>query len=113
MSRTTTSLVTAVLLGQAVGLLGWIDALFVPLVLLGPVVTGAVVASRGTSYWWAAALWCSAGLNMAWTDWVVNREDVVFHLALAVVMPLLAAAGYGVLRLATRIRRTPQEPTRT
>jgi hypothetical protein len=113
MSRTTSSLVAAALLGQVVGLLGWIDPLFVPLVLLGPVVTGAVVAARGTSYWWAATLWCSAGLNMAWTDWVVNREDVSFHLALAVLMPLLAGVGYAVLRLAARIRRSPGQSTRT
>ena len=41
---------------------------------------------------------------MAWSDWVVNREDVAFHLALAVVMPLLAGIGYGVVRIGTRRR---------
>ena len=113
MSRTTTSsLVAAALLGQLVGQLGWIDPLFVPLVLLGPVVTGAVAAARGTSFWWAAVLWCSAGVAMAWSDWVVNREDVAFHLVLAVIMPLLAGAGYGVVRLAGRARRTPEHSPR-
>ena len=80
--------------------------------LLGPVVTGAVVAARGASYWWAAVVWCSAGINMAWTDWVVNREDVTFHLVLAIVMPLLAGAGFGVVRLAARVRRSPGQSTR-
>jgi len=83
-----------------------LDPLFLPLVLLGPVVSGAVVAARDVDYRWIATLWASAGVNMAWTDWVVNREDVAFHLALAVVMPLLAGVGFGVVSLARRTRRT-------
>ena len=105
MTPTTKNLIAAAATGQVVGLLGWVDPLFIPLVLLGPVVTGAVTAARGASYLWIAVLWCSAGLSMAWTDWVVNREDLVFHLVLAVVMPLLAGVGYGVVRLATRMGR--------
>ncbi len=105
MSRLTSNLVTAALLGQLVGLLGWIDPLFIPLVLIGPMVTGAVAAARRLPYRWIAVLWCSAGLSMAWTDWVVNREDVAFHLVLSVVMPLLAGAGFGAVRLAARTRR--------
>jgi hypothetical protein len=105
MSRLTASLLAAAVIGQLVGMLGWIDPLFIPLVLLAPVVTGAVAAARQVSYPWVATLWFSAGLNMAWTDWVVNREDVAFHLALSVVMPLLAAIGYGAVHLATRSRR--------
>src|SRR3954452_5992869 len=87
MSRRTSSLIVAAVVGQIVGLLGWIDPIFVPLVLLGPVVTGAVCAARQVPYAWAAVMWCSAGVNMAWTDWVVNHEDVPFHLALALIMP--------------------------
>jgi hypothetical protein len=107
MSRAASSLVTAAILGQLVGLLGWFDPLFIPLVLLGPVVTGAVAAARRGSYAWIAVLWCSAGICMVWTDWVVNHEDVAFHLALAVIMPLLAGLGYGVVWLAARSRRVP------
>ncbi|MBV9293554.1 MAG: hypothetical protein JO222_13985 [Frankiales bacterium] len=106
MSRLTTSLVAAAVIGQLVGLLGWIDPLFIPLVLVAPIVSGAVAAARRISYAWIAVLWCSAGINMAWTDEVVNHEDLGFHLALAVVMPLIAGAGYGAVRLATRVRRT-------
>ena len=98
MSRLTSSLLAAVVAGQLIGLLGWIDPLFVPLVLLGPVFTGAVAAARRVRYPWIAALWCSAGLNMTWTDWVVNQEDAGFHLALSAVMPLLAGIGYGAVR---------------
>lgn len=102
---TTKNLLIAAALGQLVGLLGWIDPLFIPLVLLGPVVSGAVTAARGTPYSAIAVVWASAGLNMAWTDWVVNREDVAFHLVLSLVMPLLAGAGYGVVRVARVGRR--------
>jgi hypothetical protein len=104
MSRVTSSLVAAAALGQLVGLLGWIDSLFIPLALLGPVITGAVAAARQTSYLWIAVLWCSAGINMVWTDWVVNHEDVAFHLALSVIMPLLAGLGFGVVKLTSTFR---------
>jgi hypothetical protein len=105
MSRVTSSLFVAAVIGQLIGLLGWIDPLLIPLVVLGPVISGAVAAARQISYTWMAVLWCSAGLNMMWMDWLVNHEDVVFHLALSVVMPLLAGIGFGVVRLATRVRR--------
>ena len=106
MSRLTSNLIAAAVLGQLVGLLGWIDPLFIPLALVAPAVTGAIAAARGVSYPWIAVLWCSAGLNMLWTDWVVNKEDVLFHLALSVIMPLLAGIGFGVLALASRSRRS-------
>ena len=113
MHHLTSNLVAAALLGQLVGLLGWIDALFIPLVLLGPVITGAVAAARRRTYLWVAVLWCSAGINMAWTDFVVNHEDVVFHLALSVVMPLLAGVGYGVVRVIPAGTKDPRDTTAT
>jgi hypothetical protein len=105
MFRLTQSLVGAALLGQVVGLLGWLDPLFIPLVLIAPPITGAIAASRQVRYGWIAMVWCSAGLNMLWTDWVVNHEDQLFHLALSVVMPLLAGIGWVAVR-ATRQRTT-------
>jgi hypothetical protein len=98
------SLVAAAVIGQLVAQLGWIDPLFVPLVLVGPLVSGAVAASRDVRLAWIAVLWVSAGLGMAWSDWVVNREDVAFHVALSVLMPLLAGVGFGVVRLTARVR---------
>ena len=103
----THSLLAAALLGQLVGQLAWIDPLFIPLVVAGPLLTGAVAASRGLPALWPAVLWASAGLAMLWTDWVVNHEDQVFHLVVAVVTALLAIAGWGVVTLATRVRRAP------
>jgi hypothetical protein len=97
-------IVIALALGQIVGLAGWIDPLFIPLMLVAPVVTGAIAATRGVAASWIAALWVSAGVNMLWTDWVVNREDVVFHAVAAVVMALLAVAGWSAIRLTNRLR---------
>ena len=108
MSRSTVSLLVAVALGQLVGLLGWVDPLFVPLVLVGPPAVGAVAASRGVRAAWPALLWFSAGINMLWTDWLVNHEDVAFHAGLSVAMAGLALAGWAIVRLATRRRRLAQ-----
>ncbi len=106
MSRLTSHLGYALVLGQLVAQLGWIDPLFIPLVVAAPPLSGAVLASYRVGYPWVAVLWASTGLGMAWTDWVVNHEDVLFHLVLAVVMPLLAGLGWGVVRLSQR-RRSP------
>ncbi|MGH8893492.1 MAG: hypothetical protein ACRDWY_09335 [Actinomycetes bacterium] len=102
---------TALVLGQLVGLLGWIDPLFFPLVFVGPLVAGGVCAGLGLRASWPALLWASAGVSMLWTDWVVNREDVIFHAVLAVVMALLAAAGWGVVTLARRGRQKQTSAT--
>jgi hypothetical protein len=102
MSTLTSRVLYAALLGQLVAQLGWIDPLFIPLVLAGPLLTGAILASRLVSYAWVAVLWASTGVGMAWSDWVVNRSDVVFHLALAVLMPLVAGIGWGIVRLTRR-----------
>ncbi|RYC14588.1 hypothetical protein [Nocardioides zhouii] len=102
MSRFTSRLVLAAALGQLVAQLGWIDPLFVPLVLAGPLLTGAVLAQRRVGYAWVATLWASTGIGMTWADWLVNREDVMFHLALAVVMPLIAGIGWGVVKVTAR-----------
>ena len=101
----TTVLIVAALAGQVVGQLGWFDALFVPLVVLGPILTGAVAAARGVRLAPVAVLWASAGLAMLWSDWVVNHEDRVFHLALAFVMAGLATLAWGVVSVAARSRR--------
>jgi hypothetical protein len=101
---TRTQLVVAIAVGQVVGLLGYIDPLFIPLVLAGPLVTGAVAAARGISMRLVVAVWVSAGLNMTAMDWLLLREDVVFHLVLTVVMSLLAMAGHGVVRVIVRRR---------
>lgn len=100
-------LVTAAAIGQVVGLLGWIEPLFFPLLLAAPIVTGALAGSKGVPYRLVAVLWASAGICMLWTDWLVNREDVAFHLATSIVMPLLAGLGWLTTSWFSR-RRTPE-----
>ncbi len=99
------NIVIAVVLGQLVGLLGYIEPTYVLLVLAAPLVTGAIAAARRIPLLLVAVVWASAGLNMLWVDWVRYEEDVIYHLALSVVMPLLAAAGYGLVTLVTRAQR--------
>jgi hypothetical protein len=86
----------SVLSGLVVGALAWIDPVFIPLVLAGPIVSGALAASRGIRLGWVEVAWIVAGASMIASDWAVNHEDVAFHAALTVVMPGLAAAAWVV-----------------
>jgi len=78
----------------AVSSLAWVDAVFLPLVLLGPVLAGVVVGLRHGARLPLAATWFLAGLAMLASDWVVNDEDRAFHLALAFVMAGLASGAH-------------------
>jgi uncharacterized membrane protein len=80
--------------GAIVGALAWIDPIFLPLVLLGPIAHGAVEGIRGAPWRWVAGVWALGGIVMVVSDYVVNQEDVVFHLVLTVVMSALAAGAW-------------------
>ena len=98
-------LLYAVATGAVVGALAWIDPIFIPLVLLGPLFTGALAGWRGWPLLrWVALAWALGGLVMTVSDWIVNEEDVAFHLALTVVMPALAAVAWYAGRFAGRRR---------
>jgi hypothetical protein len=97
--------VTAILLGLIVTALFWIDPLFIPLALLGPLVVGAVAGARGEQWLWVAVVWIVAGVGAVVSDYVVNEEDVGFHIVLTVIMVALASAAWWVARAATG-RRT-------
>lgn len=100
----------AAVAGHLVGLLGYIDPIYVLLVLAAPLVTGAAAAARKVALLLVVVLWVSAGICMTWVDWALYREDVAFHLVLSVVMPALAAAGYGVVAGIGRLRRRAVSP---
>ncbi len=73
--------------------------------LAGPIVAGAVAASRGIRLAPVAVAWVAVGITMFVEDWVVNNEDRVFHAVLTVVMVGLAAAAWGVtFRIGSRRR---------
>ena len=95
---------SAVVVGLVLTALFWIDALFIVLALLGPLVIGAVAARRNLPIVWPVAAVAVAGLGAVVSDWVINGEDVAFHLVLTVVMVVLASAGWwvGARRVKTR-----------
>jgi hypothetical protein len=95
---------TAVLLGLIVTALFWIDPVFIPLALLGPLVVGAIAGARGERWLWVAVVWIVAGVGAVVSDYVVNQEDVGFHIVLTVVMVGLASLAWWVAR-AVRSRR--------
>ena len=96
--------VTAVLLGLIVTALFWIDPLFIPLALLGPLVVGAIAGARGERWLWVAVVWVVAGVGAVVSDFVINQEDVGFHIVLTVVMVGLASLAWWVARV-VRSRR--------
>jgi hypothetical protein len=90
--------VSAVLLGLVITALFWIDPIFVPLALLGPIVVGAVAGARSLDWRWVAVVWVVAGLGAVVSDFVVNHEDVLFHIVLTVLMVAFALAAWSVAR---------------
>lgn len=96
--------VTAVLLGLIVTVLFWIDPLFIALALLGPLLVGAIAGARGEQWLWVAVVWIVAGLGAVVSDFVINQEDVGFHVVLTVVMVGLASLAWWIAR-AVRSRR--------
>lgn len=98
------SLLASLAAGLSIGALAWIDPLFIPLVLAGPIVSGAVCAARSVPFRWLAAAWGTGGVVMLVSDWIVNNEDQGFHVVLTVVMVVLAGAGWGIGRAVQRRR---------
>ena len=80
--------------GLVIGGLAWIDPLFVPLVLAGPLVTGAIAGARQIALRWVALAWAVSGLSMLASDWILNNEDQAFHAILTLVVVGLASAGW-------------------
>jgi hypothetical protein len=91
-----------ILAGLVLSALFWIDPLFIPLALLGPIVTGAMAAWTARGLRFVTVLWLVAGLGATISDYVVNQEDVVFHLLLTIVMIGLAAGAWSAVRAIRR-----------
>lgn len=96
--------------GLVLSALAWIDPLFIPFVLAGPPISGAVAASRGVSYRWPAVAWAVAGGGMVVSDWLINSEDVAFHLVLTVFMVAVSSLAALVAAAVLRRRRTRRIP---
>src|SRR6476659_11066822 len=91
-------------LGLVITVLFWFDPLFIPLALLGPLVVGAAAAWSGLPWRWPAVAMLVAGLGAVISDYVVNQEDVAFHLVLTVFMLLLASAAWWAVARRRRAR---------
>jgi hypothetical protein len=66
-------------------------------------VIGAIAGTRQTPWLWPATAVVIAGLGAVVSDWVVNHEDVAFHLVLTLVMLALASiAWWPAARLGSR-----------
>jgi apolipoprotein N-acyltransferase len=52
-----------------------------------------------------AAAWALSGLFWLAVDWIVNDEDQLFHLVLAVLMAALTFLGAAVARLGAVLRK--------
>ena len=102
-TRTTAITIAAV----AIGALAWIDPLFIPLVTLGPIVSGLVAGAYGVDSRTIALVWFLGGILMLVSDLVINNEDVAFHAVLAVFAAAVAA---GAAWIGRRIRgaRSPE-----
>jgi hypothetical protein len=97
--------ITISLAAIAIGALAWIDPLFLPLVTLGPLVAGFAVGALGSDVRAAALPWFLGGLLMLVGDLVINGEDVLFHMVLAVFAGSVAAGAAAIGRRARRLRR--------
>jgi hypothetical protein len=96
---------SAVVLGLVITALFWIDPVFIPLALLGPLVYGVWAGIKRYAWRWPAIVAVVSGLGAVVSDWLVNHEDVVFHLVLTVVMLALASLAWAVAGRAASARR--------
>jgi hypothetical protein len=86
----------------AIAAVAWIDPLYLPLILLGPVASGLVAGAAGAAPRTMAATWFAAGILVLLTDLLINHEDVAFH---AVVAAITAALAGGAAMIGARRRK--------
>jgi hypothetical protein len=88
--------VTAVVLGLVLSALLWIDPIFIPLALAGPLVWGAFAGAQELPSLWPLVVSAVAGLGTLVSHYVINQEDVLFHLALTFTMCALAWSAWSI-----------------
>jgi hypothetical protein len=90
--------VTAVVLGLVVTALFWIDPIFIPLALAGPLIWGGLAGSQKLPSTWPLTVSLVAGLGAVVSDFVINQEDVVFHLALTFTLCALSWSAWSIAK---------------
>lgn len=93
---------TAVALGLVVSALFWIGPIFFPLALAGPLAWGAFAGARELPWLWPVTVAVVAGLGAVISDFVINQEDVAFHLALTFTMSAFAWSAWSIAGRLTR-----------
>lgn len=86
------------------------DEWFFAIALLGPLATGLVAGARRQNWHLVAAAWALSGTFWLVIDWIVNNEDQIFHIVLAVVMVALTALGAGIGRAVLALTRKAKGP---
>jgi hypothetical protein len=82
--------------------LAWVDPLYIPMILFGPLLTGLVVGLRGADWRPAGAAWGIACLLTLVVDLAINGEDVAFHAVVTVLTVALLRAAAAAANLAHR-----------
>ena len=88
---------------NAVVFLPFSDEWYFAIVVLGPLLHGAVVALRRADVPLAAITWAACGLFWLVLDYAINHEDVLFHLVLSFVMAGLVYLGAVLVRGTRRL----------
>ena len=86
------------------------DEWFFAIALLGPLATGLAAAARRHNWHLVAAAWALSGTFWLVIDWIVNNEDQIFHIVLAVLMVALTALGAGIGRVLLALTRKAKGP---
>lgn len=88
------------------------NELWMPTLLLGPLLTGVVMRLHGWPWRLGATSWALTAVISLFWDWFLFNEDQVFHLVLTIVLPALvalgAALGRGIASLQLRVSRPPR-----
>jgi hypothetical protein len=97
--RTATFVVVGAL---AIFALNWIppfdNELWLPTLLLGPLLTGIVMRLRGWPWRLGAASWALVGLISLFWDWIFYDNDKAFHVVLTITVAALVALGAAIGR---------------
>ena len=82
----------------------WLDPLYLPLITLGPVLSGLAAGAGGIPPRLVALTWFGAGVLVLLADLAINQEDAAFH---AVVAVITAAVGAAFAARGRRVRGAP------
>jgi len=87
---------TAVAVGLIVTALFWIDPIFIPVALFGPIVWGGFAGSRKLPWQWPVTVSLVAGLVALVSDFLINHKDVAFHLALTFTLVAIGWSAWSI-----------------